>query len=133
MHGENAHRILPEVISKEPLSPAVRRDDPRWFDIVRWVLFTLIDAEEAGIDSVNVDQVRDRARTAEVRLLLDVDGATGDLLGLTKGWSYRIVDQVGNYAEIFERNLGAGSPLKIKRGLNALWRDGGILYAPPAR
>lgn len=131
--GQNANRILPEVISKEPLAPAVRRDDDRWFDIVRWTLFTLIDAEEAGIDSRNVDQARARALTDAIRLLLDVDGTTGALLGLEKGWSYRVVDQVGNYAEVFDRNLGAGSPLGIKRGLNALWRDGGILYAPPAR
>ncbi len=129
----SAHRILPEVISKEPLSPAVRRDDERWFDIVRWTLFTMIDAEEAGIDSTNVEQARARARSDEVRLLLDVDGETGKLLGLDQGWGYRIIDQVGNYAEIFERNLGDQSPLKIKRGLNALWHDGGILYAPPAR
>jgi general L-amino acid transport system substrate-binding protein len=128
-----AHRILPEVISKEPLSPAVRRDDWRWFDIVRWTLFTLIDAEEAGIDSNNVDMARARAQTDAIRLLLDADGTTAGLLGLQKGWSARVIGQVGNYAEIFERNLGSGSALKIKRGLNALWRDGGILYAPPAR
>lgn len=131
--GKSAHRILPEIISKEPLSPAVRRDDDRWLDIVRWTLFTLIDAEEAGIDSKNVDQARGRARGDEVKLLLDVDGTTGALLGLEKGWSYRIIHQVGNYAELFDRNLGDGSPLGIKRGLNALWRDGGILYAPPSR
>ncbi len=129
----NDHRILPEVISREPLSPAVRREDARWFDIVRWTLFTLIDAEEEGINSGNVEQARERARSAEVRLLLDVDGETGKLLGLEPGWGVRVVAQVGNYAELFERNLGSGSPLKIKRGLNALWRDGGILYAPPAR
>ncbi len=133
LDAESAHRILPEVISKEPLAPAVRRDDARWFDIVRWTLFTLVNAEEAGIDSTNVEQARARARSEEVRLLLDVDGSTGSLLGLQKGWSFRVIDQVGNYAEIFERNLGSGAALKIKRGLNALWRDGGILYAPPAR
>ena len=131
--NESAHRILPEVISKEPLAPAVRRDDARWFDIVRWTLFTLINAEEAGIDSKNVDQVRARAQSADLRVLLDVDGASGKLLGLEHGWSYRIIDQVGNYAEVFERNLGDGSALKMKRGLNALWLNGGILYAPPAR
>jgi general L-amino acid transport system substrate-binding protein len=133
LDAASAHRILPEVISKEPLAPAVRRDDDRWFDIVRWTLFTLVNAEEAGIDSTNVGQARGRARSDEVRLLLDVDGSTGSLLGLEKGWSFRVIDQVGNYAEIFDRNLGSGSALKIKRGLNALWRDGGILYAPPAR
>jgi general L-amino acid transport system substrate-binding protein len=133
MSDENAHRILPEMISKEPLAPAVRRGDDRWLDIVRWTLFTLINAEEAGVDSTNVDAVRARAHGDDLRLLLDVDGETGKLLGLERGWSYRIIDQVGNYDEIFERNLGAGSPLKIERGFNALWRDGGLLYAPPTR
>lgn len=128
-----AHRILPEVISKEPLSPAVRRDDDSWFDLVRWTLFLMLDAEEHGIDSANVDQVRARARTAEIRLLLDIDGRTSELLGLEKGWGYRVIQQIGNYAEIFDRNLGEQSPLKIKRGLNALWNQGGIMYAPPAR
>lgn len=131
--SEDAHRILPEVISKEPLTPAVRVGDHRWFDIVRWTLFTLINAEEAGIDSTNVDAVRDRAQTDELLLLLDVNGTTGKLLGLDKGWSYRVIDQVGNYAAVFERNLGQGSALRMTRGLNALWRDGGILYAPPTR
>ena len=131
--GEDAHRILPEMISKEPLAPAVRRGDDRWFDIVRWCLFTLINAEEAGIDSANVDASRARARADDIRLLLDVDGHTGKLLGLDSGWSYRIIGQVGNYGEVFERNLGRGSPLGIERGANALWRDGGLLYAPPAR
>jgi len=133
MGGENAQRILPEVISKEPLAPAVRNGDDRWFNIVRWTLFTLINAEEAGVTSANADATRARARTGELRLLLDVDGETGKLLGLDPGWSYRIIDQVGNYGEVFERNLGEGSALKIKRGLNALWRDGGVLYAPPIR
>ena len=131
--SENAHRILPEMISKEPLAPVVRRGDQRWSDIVRWTLFTLINAEEAGIDSSNADATRARANADDIRLLLDVDGRTGKLLGLDPGWSYRIIDQVGNYGEVFERNLGAGSPLKIERGANALWRDGGLLYAPPAR
>jgi len=127
------NRILPEVISKEPLSPAVRNGDQVWFDIVRWTLFLLIDAEELGIDSTNVDGARMLAKTEEVRGLLDLDGSRAAMLGLEPGWSHRIIKQVGNYAELFERNLGDQSPLKIKRGLNALWRDGGILYAPPAR
>jgi general L-amino acid transport system substrate-binding protein len=127
------NRILPEVISKEPLSPAVREGDRAWFDLVRWTLYLLIDAEEAGIDSANVDKARMLAKTAEVRGLLDVDGASAGMLGVEPGWSYRVIKQVGNYAEVFDRNLGDQSALKIKRGLNALWRDGGILYAPPAR
>ena len=133
LDATSAHRILPEVISKEPLAPAVRRDDARWFDIVRWTLFTLVNAEEAGIDSTNVEQARARARSDETRVLLDLDGSSGALLGLEKGWGFRVIAQVGNYAQVFDRNLGADSPLKIKRGLNALWRDGGILYAPPAK
>jgi general L-amino acid transport system substrate-binding protein len=128
-----AQRILPEVISKEPLSPAVRKGDERWFDLVRWTLYVLIDAEEQGIDSTNVDRAREEAKAQDTRLLLDVDGQTAKQLGVEPGWSYRIIKTVGNYAEVFERNLGSQSPLKIKRGLNALWRDGGILYAPPAR
>jgi general L-amino acid transport system substrate-binding protein len=131
--SDSVHRILPEVISKEPLAPVVRGGDERWFDIVRWTLFTLINAEEAGIDSANADQVRARAQAAETRLLLDLDGETGKMLGLDKGWGYRIIAQVGNYAQVFERNLGAGSALHMPRGINALWRDGGILYAPPVR
>ena len=133
LEDPGAHRILGEVISKEPLAPAVREGDGRWLDIVRWTLYLLIDAEELGIDSTNADRVRDQAKAQETRLLLDLDGHTAKLLELDPGWSHRVIKQVGNYAEIFERNLGASSPLKIKRGLNALWRDGGILYAPPAR
>jgi len=128
-----AQRILGEIISKEPLSPAVPKGDARWLDIVRWTLYLLIDAEAKGIDSANVDQVSKKAKEQDTRLLLDTDGHTAELLGLEPGWSHRVIRQVGNYSEIFDRNLGSGSKLKIKRGLNALWRDGGILYAPPAR
>jgi general L-amino acid transport system substrate-binding protein len=133
MGEAHAQLILPEIISKEPLSPAVRNADQVWFDIVRWTLFVMIDAEESGVDSTNADAARHLAKTEEVRRLLDVDGQSAGMLGLEPGWSWRIIKQVGNYAEVFDRNLGDQSPLKIKRGLNALWRDGGILYAPPAR
>ncbi|RNE92164.1 amino acid ABC transporter substrate-binding protein [Marichromatium sp. AB31] len=129
--GNSGHRILPEVISKEPLSPAVRDDDRRWFDIVRWTLFVLIDAEEQGIDSHSLT-----TPTTELPPTMpspEDDARIGARLGLTPGWRQRIIVQVGNYAELFERNLGAHSPLGIRRGLNALWRDGGILYAPPSR
>lgn len=127
------HRILPEVISKEPLGPAVRKTDPRWFDIVRWTLFILINAEELGVDSHTVHRAAATASLAETRALLDLDDQSAAALGLEPGWSRRIIEQVGNYHELFARNLGAESPLGIKRGLNALWRDGGLLYAPPAR
>lgn len=133
LEDPRAHRILPEVISKEPLAPAVRKGDAAWFDIVRWTLHVLIDAEEIGVSSSNVERAAELAAREDTRLLLDADGRTAALLGLDPGWSGRLIAQVGNYAEIFERNLGAQSPLKIKRGLNALWRDGGLLYAPPAR
>jgi general L-amino acid transport system substrate-binding protein len=133
LEDPGAHRVLGEVISKEPLGPAVRKGDARWLDIVRWTLYLLIDAEELGIDSVNADRARAQAKGEEARLLLDADGHTAELLGLEPGWSHRVIRQVGNYSEIFERNLGGQSPRKIKRGLNALWRDGGLLYAPPAR
>jgi general L-amino acid transport system substrate-binding protein len=133
LEDARAQRILPEVISKEPLSPAVRERDDRWFDVVRWTLYVLIDAEEQDIDSTNVDRAREEAKADDIRLLLDADGQTAKRLGVDPGWSYRVIKAVGNYAEVFDRNLGSGSPLKIKRGLNALWRDGGILYAPPTR
>jgi general L-amino acid transport system substrate-binding protein len=133
LEDPRSQRILPEVISKEPLSPAVREEDQRWFDLVRWTLFVLIDAEEQGIDSTNVGRAREEARSEDTRRLLDLDGRAAKHLGVAPGWTYRIIKAVGNYAEIFDRNLGESSPLKIKRGLNALWRDGGILYAPPAR
>jgi general L-amino acid transport system substrate-binding protein len=133
LSDEGAYRILPEMISKEPLAPAVRRGDARWLDIVRWTLFTLINAEEAGVDSTNAGEVRAGAQGDDLRLLLDVDGETGKLLGLEQGWSGRIIEQVGNYDEIFERNLGADSPIQMERGFNALWRDGGLLYVPPTR
>jgi general L-amino acid transport system substrate-binding protein len=126
-----SQRILPEVISKEPLGPAVRKGETRLFDLVRWTLFTMIDAEELGIDSGNVMAAVDRATSDQVRNLLDLDGTTADVLGIEPRWGFRVLTEVGNYAEVFERNLGKHSGLDIKRGLNALWSDGGLLYAPP--
>src|SRR5467141_827963 len=105
------HVVLPEIISKEPLGPFVRHGDDQWFDIVKWVHFAMLNAEELNVNKANVD----------------------DQLGLTKDWVYRIVKLVGNYGEVFDRNVGAGSPLKIARGLNALWNKGGVQYAPPIR
>ena len=127
-----SHRILPEIISKEPLSPAVRKGDERWLDIVRWTLFVLIDAEELGLTSANVVRAAEQAESEDVRLLLDKDGRTAKSLGLEAGWSQRVIAQVGNYGEVFDRNLGAQSDLKMQRGLNALWNEGGLMFAPPA-
>ncbi|AUH02360.1 amino acid ABC transporter substrate-binding protein [Pectobacteriaceae bacterium CE70] len=125
--------VLPEVISKEPLGPVVRRGDDDWFSIVRWTLFAMLDAEEMGVTSKNVDQLAAKPTTPDMAHLLGAEGDFGKDLKLPKNWAYNIVKQVGNYGEVFERNVGQGSPLKIKRGLNRLWNQGGIQYAPPVR
>jgi len=124
-------KVLPEVISKEPLGPSVAAGNGALAKIVRWSLFVMLDAEEAGISTDNVDQVRQLSRDPAVRRLLGLDKNTGESLGLQKDWAYNIIKQVGNYADSFNRNVGKASPLKVKRGLNALWRDGGLHYAPP--
>ncbi|EIJ43509.1 periplasmic component of amino acid ABC-type transporter/signal transduction system [Beggiatoa alba B18LD] len=124
--------VLPEVISKEPLGPSVRQGDNEWFNVVKWTLFALINAEEAGITSANVEAMKKNA-TPYLGRLLGNEGNMGELLGVPNDWVYKMVKQVGNYGEIFERNVGQGSPLKIARGLNALWTTGGIQYAPPIR
>jgi general L-amino acid transport system substrate-binding protein len=126
------HIVLPEIISKEPLSPVVRHGDSQWTDIVRWTHFIMLDAEELGVTKANVDENL-KSDNPEIRRLLGVEGQYGEALGLTNDWAYRIVKLVGNYGEVFERNVGQGSPLKIVRGLNALWTKGGLQYAPPVR
>jgi general L-amino acid transport system substrate-binding protein len=125
--------VLPEVISKEPLGPVVRQGDSEWFNVVRWTLFALVAAEEYGITSANVDQMAKTSTNPEVRRLLGLDTDFGKDMKLKKDWAYQIVKQVGNYGEMFERNVGKGSPLKIERGLNAQWNKGGLQYAPPFR
>lgn len=124
--------VLPEVISKEPLGPVVRQGDDDWFNIVRWTLFALVNAEELGVNSSNVDEMK-ASTNPEIQRLLKQEGTEDSGLGLANDWIYQIVKQVGNYGEVFERNVGQGSPLKIERGLNALWTDGGLQYAPPVR
>jgi general L-amino acid transport system substrate-binding protein len=128
----NDHVILPEIISKEPLGPVVRHGDDQWFDIVKWVHFAMINAEELGVSSKNIDEAL-KSNQPEIRRLVGTEGAYGEQLGLTKDWVVRIVKQVGNYGESFDRNVGAGSKLGISRGLNRLWTKGGIQYAPPIR
>jgi general L-amino acid transport system substrate-binding protein len=130
--NSNDHVILPEIISKEPLGPAVRHGDDQWFDAVKWTLFAMIDAEELNVNSKNVDEMV-KSANPEIKRLLGTEGNYGEQLGLTKDWVVRIVKLVGNYGEVFERNVGQGSPLKIERGLNRLWSKGGIQYAPPVR
>lgn len=127
------HVILPEVISKEPLGPVVRHGDNGWSDIVRWTLFAMLEAEELGLTSKNVDAEKKSSKNPSVLRLLGAEGDAGKDLGLARDWAYKIVKQVGNYGEIFERNLGSGSTLKIERGQNKLWKDGGLQYAMPVR
>jgi general L-amino acid transport system substrate-binding protein len=124
--------ILPEIISKEPLGPVVRHGDNQFADIVRWALYAMIEAEEYGIASSNVDEML-KSENPTVKRILGVTPGMGKALGLDERWVYNIVKQVGNYGESFERNVGMGSPLKIDRGLNKLWTQGGLQYAPPIR
>ncbi len=126
--------ILPELISKEPLGPAIRRGDEELFAIVKWVLFAMVEAEEFGVDRANVDQMKS-SQNPGIRRLLGVDEKNdmGKLLGLKADWVYQIVKQVGNYGDIYERNVGPKTTLKLERGLNALWSKGGLQYAPPVR
>ena len=125
--------VLPEVISKEPLGPAVRQGDEEWFDIVRWTLFAMLNAEELGVTSANVEEMAKSTKNPDVARLLGAEGEYGKDRRVPKDWAVQIVKQVGNYGEIFDRNVGAGSELKIERGLNALWNKGGLQYAPPVR
>jgi general L-amino acid transport system substrate-binding protein len=124
--------VLPEIISKEPLGPAVRQGDSQFADIVRWSQYAMLEAEEAGIDSKNVDDML-KSDNPNIKRILGVTPGMGKALGVDEKWVYNIVKQVGNYGESFERNVGTGSPLKIERGLNRLWTKGGLQYAPPIR
>ncbi|MEQ8825918.1 MAG: amino acid ABC transporter substrate-binding protein [Filomicrobium sp.] len=126
------HVVLPEIISKEPLGPAVRQGDPQWANIVRWVLFAMLNAEELNVTQGNVEELK-ASKDPSIRRLLGVEGEFGAALGLENDWAYQIIKLVGNYGESFDRNVGAGSPLGIARGQNALWKDGGLQYAPPIR
>jgi general L-amino acid transport system substrate-binding protein len=125
--------ILPQVISKEPLGPSVRRGDDEWFQIVRWTLFAMLEAEEEGLTQANVDDQKTSNKDPAVQRFLGVSEDTGKLLGLDGAWAYRIVKQVGNYGESFERNLGPKTPVALPRGVNNLWTKGGLMYAPPIR
>ncbi|MBM4339818.1 MAG: amino acid ABC transporter substrate-binding protein [Deltaproteobacteria bacterium] len=124
--------ILPEIISKEPLSPAVRHGDDQWYDIVNWTVMALIEAEELGITSANVDEML-KSTDPQVQRFLGVNPGFGKALGLDEKWAYNIIKQVGNYGEIFDRNVGLKTPLKLERGLNGLWTKGGLMYAIPFR
>jgi general L-amino acid transport system substrate-binding protein len=125
--------VLPEVISKEPLGPVVRQGDDPWFNVVKWSLFAMLEAEDMGVNSKNVDDMKANSKNPGVRRLLGLEGIGGKGLGLPNEWAYNIIKSVGNYAEAFDRNVGMGSKLKIARGQNALWKNGGLQYAPPIR
>ncbi len=133
LSNPNGAMVLPEVISKEPLGPVVAQGDDQWFNVVKWSLFAMLNAEEMGITSANVDGMKKDSKNPNVRRLLGLEGPRGKGLGLNDDWGYQVVKQVGNYGEAFDRNVGAGSPLKVSRGINALWSDGGLQYAPPMR
>jgi general L-amino acid transport system substrate-binding protein len=126
------HVILPDVISKEPLAPVVRQRDDDWMMIVKWTLYAMIDAEELGVNSQNIDEAL-KSKKPDVMRLVGTEGTYGEDLGLTKDWAVRIIRHVGNYGEVYDRNIGAESKLHIPRGLNQLWSSGGIQYAPPIR
>jgi general L-amino acid transport system substrate-binding protein len=132
------HIVLPEIISKEPLGPVVRQGDDAWFNVVKWTYFALLNAEELGITSANVEEMK-ASTNPEIQRILGVKNADGSAagfgtgIGLSEEWVVNIIKGVGNYGEIFERNVGASTPLKIARGKNALWRNGGLQYAPPIR
>ncbi|HEY0833888.1 MAG TPA: amino acid ABC transporter substrate-binding protein [Azospirillum sp.] len=126
------HVILPELISKEPLAPAVRHGDDQWFDIVKWTVYATIQAEEKGITSKNVDEHL-KSKDPDVLRLLGVTPGMGAALGVDEKWAYNVIKKIGNYGEIFERNVGMNTPLKLERGLNALWTQGGLQYAAPFR
>ncbi len=136
------HIVLPEIISKEPLGPVVRQGDAQWFNIVKWTHYAMVNAEELGVTSANVDEMKNSANPEIQRLLsvktknpdgTEADNDFGKGLGLGPDWAYNIIKQVGNYGEVFERNIGPATPLKIARGKNALWSAGGLQYAPPIR
>jgi len=128
-----AHVILPEIISKEPLGPLVRHGDEEWGDIARWTLNALIAAEELGITSANIDELKNGTENPEINRTLGTEGTLGEMLGLDADWAYNAIKAGGNYGEIFARYLGESTPVGLARGLNAQWTDGGLLYAPPFR
>lgn len=128
-HPED-HVILPGVYGKDPMGPVVRQDDPKWRDIVAWSVYAMMEAEEAGVTSKNVDEML-KSPDANIKRLLGVTGKYGEAMGLKNDWAYQIIKQVGNYGEVFERNIGKNTPFRMERGLNALWTNGGLIYAPP--
>lgn len=132
MSNPDDHMVLPETISKEPLGPAVRQGDDQWLDIAKWTYYALINAEEYGVTSENVDEMK-KSDNPNIKRLLGTEGKFGESIGLSNDWAYNIIKLVGNYGEIYDRNVGKDSPLKIDRGINNLWTKGGLQYGMPIR
>jgi len=135
LDNPQAHVILPDVISKEPMGAVTRQGDDGWDDVVAWAFYAMVLAEELGITSQNVEEIRRTSNNPEIRRLLGVEGGFGRMLGVSDDWAFQVIRQVGNYGEVFETNLGERSPLRLQRGLNALWSadEPGLMYAPPVR
>ncbi|MGD1716689.1 amino acid ABC transporter substrate-binding protein [Dapis sp. BLCC M172] len=129
----NDHVILDVTMSKEPLGPVTKNNDSAWFDVVKWVTYALIEAEELGITQANVDDLKQNSEDPTIKRFLGVEGDLGEGLGLSNDFAYRVIKQVGNYGEVYDRNLGDNSQFKLERGLNDLWKNGGLLYSPPFR
>jgi len=129
----DAHMVLPEVISKEPLGPVVRHGDDQWFDIVKWTLYVTQEAEELGVSSANVDDMKSNSTNPRIKRILNVEGDLGKNLGIDGDWAFNAIKQVGNYGESFEANVGPNTPLALPRGVNNLWNNGGFIYPMPAR
>jgi general L-amino acid transport system substrate-binding protein len=129
----DSYVILPETISKEPLGPSVRRGDDDWFAIVKWVVYATLEAEEKGVTSANAEEMREKSEDPTIQRLLGASGDMGDRLGLSNDWGFEVITQVGNYGEIYDRNVGPDTPLRLERGQNALWTEGGLMYAMPVR
>jgi len=127
----NDYVILPGIYGKDPMGPVVRQGDAQWKDIIAWVVYAMIEAEESGVTSKNVDDMKATSKDSNIMRLLGVKEGLGQDLGLDKDWAYRVIKQIGNYGEVFERNVGSSSPLKLQRGINALWTHGGLMYSPP--
>lgn len=132
LKSPDAHMVLPEIISKEPLGPVVRHGDDQWFDLVKWTLYAMLEAEEYGLNSRNVDKMKG-SNDPVVKRLLGIEGDMGKNLGVGNEWVYNIIKGVGNYGEVYDRHVGPATPLKLERGANALWKDGGLQYAMPVR
>ena len=133
LKNSDAHMVLPETISKEPLGPVVRHGDDQWLDIVKWSLYLMVEAEENGVSQANVDTLKAESKDPVQRRILGVEGDLGKNLGVANDWGYQIIKQVGNYGDVYDKHVGPNTPVGLARGINALWKDGGLQYAMPVR